>query len=166
MVLGKVFTGLQYRLRKLARSFGYQIVIDQSPHSIHTTYEKPNKSKRAWDENLFKHGQLYVRGYANPVKLIVDHDTEMEESDTVTLYESNHPRVVTDGGDDGEPVVNAHAKVISSPRYREYMQNDLVSQLLNPRAQWKLILYALIGLGAIMLVNTVIVIMRSGVLGA
>lgn len=116
--------------------------------------EVPNKNERAWDPNLYKNGQLYHAAYANPIKPKVNHDTDLETPDTIDVNKSG---VATDGGK-----TDAHVQLISSSRYREYMRQDLISQLLNPREQWKILVYVLIGVLILVVANVLISLSAAG----
>lgn len=119
--------------------------------------EHPNKTTRAWDPNLFRYGQMYRSGYANPIKPVVNHNPELENPDTIAA----------DGGtvtvDDVDEDDNKHVELISSTRYREYMRQDLISQLLNPREQWRKVVWAVIALAIIMGMNFMATLSAAGV---
>lgn len=153
-----LLTGALNQLRDLANVLGCQLVIEGSDHSLETSFESPDKNSRAWDSDLYRRGQLYIKGYANPVKLSKNYDHELENPDTAELEESDK-----DFDDvDEELDKTAHTELISSPRYREYMRQDLISQLLNPRAQWRLLAYAVIALGILMTANIIISAAAAG----
>lgn len=143
-------------LRDIANQMGCELIIEASDHSLETTFEHADKNSRAWDPNLYRRGQLYIKGYANPVKPAVDYNQDLEDPDTAVIREGD---VELDEDDEQE---GAHTELISSPRYREYMRQDLISQLLNPREQWRLIMYAVIGLGGLMLINVLITLSVAG----
>lgn len=149
-------TWLLSNARLIGRYLGTELVVETSDHSIKTTMETPDKSSRAWDDNMYRYGQLYIKGYANPVKPSVEYHEDLRDPDTATLEEMR-----TDGGEGDYPEL--HTELISSPRYREYMRQDLISQLLNPREQWRLIAYAVIGLALLMVANVVISLSAAGV---
>lgn len=141
--------------RKLGRMFGTQLVVEASNHSLETSMEVPGKEKRAWDPSMYKRGQMYIHGYANPVKPQVNYNEELTDPDTTTLKEKIA---------DEEEHDNAHTQLISSPRYREYMRQDLISQLLNPREQWRLIAFAVIALAVLQVATLVVGLAAAGVL--
>lgn len=133
-----------YAIRKargLGRSLGCELVVEVSDHSIDLAMQQPDKEERAWDPELYKNGQLYYSDYANPIKPKIEYNQDLEQPDRVAA---------TDGGDSDDA---AHVKMISSPRYREYMRQDAISQILNPREQWRLIFFAVIGLALLVVVN-------------
>lgn len=142
----------------IANLFGYERCIEVSDHSIEIGLEKPNKTTRAWDSNLYKRGNLFLAGYANPIKPRADYDTSLENPDTIEHVEGE-PYDDTDAETDTD---GAHVQLISSSRYREYMRQDLISQLLTPQEQWKLIAYIVGALGVLMLINVVISLAAAG----
>lgn len=144
--------------RWLARMDGRELMVQLSDHSIRTKMVSPNKEDQAWDDNLYKHGNVFIEGYANPVKPTVEYNADLEDPDTVAVEES--PQAAADGGEDQSP---GHTEIISSPRYREFMRQDLISQLLNPRQQWKKIVYAVIALSFLMVMNLALTASAAGV---
>lgn len=145
--------------RSLGRFFGYELAVTQHDHSIDIEMVAPNKDNQAWDTDLFKRGNLFRGGYANPVKIQVDHNAELENPDTGYVDESE--QVATDGG---EVKAGRHTELITSDRYREYMRQDLISQILNPRDQWKLMMYAILFMAFVMLANLIFTLMAAGVI--
>ncbi len=136
--------------RSFGRLLGCQLVVETSQHSLETKMELPNKEQRAWDENLYKKGQMYYSGYANPIKPAVDYDQDLENPDKITAEESEQEK--TEG----------HVELISSSRYREYMRQDLISQLLTPQEKWRLIAYAVGGVAVLQFVSIIITLWATG----
>lgn len=179
------------RTRRMFRTlFGTELVVETSDHSIEISMERPGpSSSRAWDPHLFKRGQLFVKGYANPIKPVVETRHELGESDRVSLTEGEigkareayqrgeideeelEDRIGSaiasdlDELEDEELGGRSHKEIISSGRYRQYMHQELISQLLNPREQWKLIVYAVLALAFLMVVNLVVTLQITGVFG-
>lgn len=152
--IGNALIGLG---RKIGRSEGQsELAVTISDHSIDAHMVETSKENLAWDDNLYRHGNVFVKGYANPVKPVVNHNKELENPDTVELEEGD--------GDTDSDVDDTHVELISSPRYRDYMRQDLISQLLNPREQWRLIAYAIIAVGFILVINLVVTLSAAGVL--
>ena len=145
--------------RSIGRLLGCELKVDVSDHSIQTSMVKPDKERWAWDDTLYKKGCLFVDGYANPVKPSVDYNKDLEDPDTVTVKESEQQATEDDTEDSEE-----HVSMISSPRYREYMRQDLISQMLNPREQWRLVVYAVIALAVLMLGNVFISLSAAGLI--
>lgn len=143
--------------RSFGRLLGCELVVEASDHSLETTMELPNRNTRAWDGSLYKHGQLFAQGYANPIKPAVNHNPSLETPDTINVHEGNPDE--DDGEDDEEP---GRVKLIASERYQQFMQQDLVSQLLNPREQWRLLVYGIIGLGALQFFTIIITLYATG----
>jgi hypothetical protein len=144
--------------RSLGRSGDAELAVDVSDHSISVAMEEPDKTQRAWDSNLYRRGNLFIDGYANPVKPSVQQHKELATPDEAKVIEGQPED--DSPPDDDEP----HVDLIASPRYRAYMRQDLISQLLNPRAQWRLIAYAVIALAVFMAVNIVVSLAAAGVL--
>jgi len=151
--------------RSLGRSGDAELAVDVSDHSINVAMEQPDKTQRAWDSNLYRRGNLFIEGYANPVKPSVQQHKELATPDEAEVIEGqpddDSPPDDDETGDDDD---GPHVDLIASPRYRAYMRQDLISQLLNPRAQWRLIAYAVIALAVFMAVNIVVSLAAAGVL--
>jgi hypothetical protein len=138
---------------------GYQLVVELSEHSIEIDLERPDKNKRAWDSSLYKSGNVFLDGYANPIKPTVKANDELENHDeaTITEGEGELPE-----GEREDP--DTSAAVIASSRFRTYMKQDLISQLLTPNEQWKLLAYAVGALGLVMLINVFISMSAAGMI--
>ena len=158
-IRGKIATfGMRRAQGFWSKVTGTELVVETSDHSIEISMEKPGPSDgRAWDPHLFKKGQLFVKGYANPIKPSVETNHELGESDEITIEEGQ--------GEIEEEEEEAHVEIISSGRYRQYMNQELISQLLNPREQWKIVVYAVIALAFMMLINLVVTLQISGAFG-
>ena len=160
LIIGVPANWLLRKGRNLGNRLGYELAVDVSDHSIEIQMVRPNKDKRAWDHNLYTRGNLFCQGYANPIKPKVHYNQTLDDPDTVDV-------VMGDGGveldeeiaekDDGP-----HIELISSPRYRDYMRQDLISQLLTPQEQWKLLAYAVGALALVMLINLVVSLSAAG----
>lgn len=142
--------------RSIGRLFGRELVIEQSDHSIQLYMEKPNNDERAWDGSMFKRGQIFVEGYANPVKHVVTHNPGFENKDVVDSEEGN---VDDDDTDDDD---TANSEVIASPRYQQYMEQELISQLLNPKSQWDKLVYGMLGIGALQFFSIITILWATG----
>lgn len=146
--------------RAFGRKIGCQIVVEVSDHSISTSMEVPEQDHRAWDSDLYHRGQLYYKGYANPIKPTVSRNTELAEPDQVDVKEGEGDEENEEAPDqDGD-----HVNLISSTRYRQFMHQDLISQLLNPREQWKILVYAMIIVGGLVLINVMLSLRTAGVI--
>lgn len=138
--------------RKLGRKPGEsELAVELSDHSINVRMVETDTEQRAWDDNLYRYGNVFIDGYANPIKPSVEYNEELEDPDTVDVEEGS--------AEDSD----SHVELISSPRYRDYMRQDLIGQLLNPREQWRIIAYAVIGLALIMAINLVVTLSAAGV---
>lgn len=140
--------------RSMGRILGTELVIECSEHSIETSMETPEQDDRAWDSNLYKHGQMFYSGYSNPIKPTVDVNKSLEEPDTVDIEEGTE-------GDEND-AEGPHTELISSARYRAYMRQDLISQLLTPKEQWQMLAYGLLVLGVFQLLTVATVLWATG----
>jgi len=143
--------------RIFGRALGTELVVETSQHSIETKMEVPDREERAWDPDLYKHGQLYYQDYANPIKPTVDSHSELEDPDTIDVREGE---TQTDRSEE-----NGSIQMIASPRYRKYMRQDLISQLLTPKEQWKLIAYGVLGLGVLQFLAIAVTLYATGSFG-
>jgi hypothetical protein len=141
--------------RSIGRTLGCELKVDVSDHSIKTSMVKPDTERWAWDKNLYKNGNLFVEEYANPIKPRVTVGEEIDESTEVDVTEG-------DGGEETDS--NAHTQLISSAKYHEIIRADKISQLMNPREQWRLIVYAVIALCVLMLGNVFISLSAAGLI--
>lgn len=121
---------------RIARAFGHRIgcylVIEPSEHTVRLSMEVPSKSNRAWDLNHYRWTNIFPDGYANPIRIDVDRHKALETPDEVLPVETRNSteeaHLAADGGED----VTSHIQLISSHRYREFMRQNLISQLINP----------------------------------
>lgn len=128
--------------------------MDVSGHSIETSMVVPGSDdERAWDHSLYVRGNLFVSDYANPVKPVVNHNDGIDNPDEVEVQEAQASE--TEG----------HVSVISSARYRMFMIQDLVSELLNPSERLTKIQWAIIGLAGMMLMTLVVNIAIAAAVG-
>ena len=148
---------LDYAL-SIGKTMGYELVVEVSDHSIDIQMERPDKTERAWDPDMYHSGNLYVSNYANPIKPKINYQDRLDTPDTIQVTESQ----TEDFGEDLDQQPDSqqddrHIQLISSPRYRDYMRQDLISQLLTPQEQWKLLAYA-VGAVAVLQFITIIII--------
>lgn len=145
---------------RTARSFGNvlgcEMKVELSDHSIELSMVHPNTFGQAWDPDFYVRGNVFRKGYANPIKPTVDQNKKLSTPDTVDIENANEP--VGDGS-------GRHVSMISSPRYRMYMVQDLVSQLLNPQERLKLIMYILVGIAGIVLLSFLMILTIAGSVG-
>jgi hypothetical protein len=152
--------------RAIGRSADSELAVEVSDHSIEIGMEQPDETQRAWDANLYRRGCLFLSGYANPIKPRVRHHDDLENPDEAFIDESTAGDAEATDGDESEAETDdsPHVSLIASSRYKDYMRQDLISQLLNPRAQWRLIAYAVIALTILMFINVFISLAAAGVL--
>lgn len=145
----------------LGDQVGLQRKVEVSDHSIDLSLQIPDHDERAWDTNMFRNGNLFVSGYANPIKPRTRHHKDLENPDTVEVEEGD----VSDA-EDAEGAETAddgpHVELISSSRYRDYMRQDLVSQLLTPSEKWRLLAYGILGVGCLQFFTMIIVLYATG----
>lgn len=153
-------------VRGTAEYLGYELVVELSDHSINIRMERPNRERRAWDTNLYKSGNVFIAGYSNPIKPRVKQNQGLENPDTVEIedgepdeVETEHPEL-PEGEDDGEE--SPDVEVIASGRYRTYMRQHLIEQLLTPESRWNLLVWAVIGLGFLLFCNMLITLWATG----
>lgn len=140
--------------RSIGNSLGCELAVDVSGHSIETRMVVPGSDDgRAWDDSLYVSGNLFLGDYANPIKPVAEHNDGIDNPDEVTIQEAEV--VETD----------AHVSVISSARYRMFMIQDLVSELLNPSERLTKIQWAIIGLAGMMLMTLVVNIAIAAAVG-
>ena len=140
--------------RIAGQTLGYQLVVELSDHSIDISMERPDKTERAWDDRLYKSGNVFLKGYANPIKPSIEPNDKLENHDEVDIEESNE-----------RPTPESqHVSVISSSRFKTYMKQDLISQLLTPKEQWRIIAYAVGALALLMFINVAVSMSAAGML--
>ncbi|WLW38201.1 hypothetical protein [Halorubrum spindle-shaped virus-BLv25] len=141
----------------VAYAAGFKLQVVVSDHSVKIKFVKPDKDTRAWDSNLFKNANLFVQGYANPFKPRVEHNSKLENPDTIDIQEGE-----PDGENDETDGSNGDVSLIASSRYRDYMRQDLVSQLLTPKEQWKLIAYGVLAIGVLQFLAIIVTLYATG----
>jgi len=159
----------------IGQSIGLKQKVEISDHTVSVELTLPDQDTRAWDKDHFRHSNVFMKGYANPIKPVVRHHPNLEEKDTVHLqaqsetlqHEANQTAEDEDNHADEESETedssdDTHVSLISSSRYRDYMRQDLVSQLLTPQEQWKLIAYGILALGMLLFLNTIIMFWING----
>lgn len=156
--LGNTLIGLG---RSVGQSRGKsELAVTISDHSIDARMEPVDKENRAWDSDLYHRGNVFIDGYANPIKPVVNNNKELEDPDTVAITEGG----TDETQDTQEESEESHVQLISSPRYRDYMTQDLISQLLNPREQWKLLAWAILAVAFLIVINLVVTLSAAGVI--
>lgn len=135
--------------RSLARSDGREMAVTLSEHSIGATMVDPSEDATAWDEDLYRHGNVFYRGYANPIKPRVNHNDKLENPDEI---DNAHATEVDEG----------HVKLISSSRFGDFMRQNLIGELLNPRSHWKMVMYLIAGNIVITFLTIIMVLYANG----
>lgn len=137
---------------------GLELAVEVSDHSIKTEMEVPDNSERAWDRDLYKHGNLFVASYANPIKPSVNHNPDLDTPDEIDVEEGNQK----EGKVKTETESESHVELISSGRYREYMRQDLISQLLTPESRWNLLVWAILAVSVLQFFNIIVTLWSTG----
>lgn len=105
---------------------GYERKIIIGEHKIHVLYKKKGHTgKYSGNSNFYANGEIYLKGYANPIKI-----SPVEEN------------------------TNSEVDLVASPKYRNAVRNKIVTQALNtPTNEYSLAekllmaLVALVGMG-------------------
>lgn len=127
--------------RSFGNALGCELMVETSDHSLHTKMTVPDTTTKAWNPNLWKRGQLFVRGYANPVKPYVERHIDQGDQDKVN--------VVSAELEDEED----HVSIVSDTMYRMYQDQHLASELMLPAEKWKRIFYALLAVGGLVVLT-------------
>jgi hypothetical protein len=147
----------------IGQSIGLKKKVEVSDHSVSVELTLPDQDTRAWDSDMFRYSNIFVSGYANPIKPVVNHYPDLEQKDTVEVEAGDVDQEESDQEEsDNDQEERAHVDLISSARYRDYMRQDLVSQLLTPQEQWKLIAYGILGLGMLVFFQMVVIFWING----
>lgn len=157
MIRDSIANGFISAGRTLGQILGLQLAVEVSDHSIELSMEHVEKDTRAWDTNLYKNGNLFIKGYANPVKLRLEQNEGLENPDTVDVEDGD---TEADTADDSEE--DHEAAVIASSRYRDYMRQDLISQLLTPESRWNLLVWAGIAIAGLQFINMILMLWSTG----
>lgn len=83
-----LFTALLNSVRGIARIFGYEISIVLTEHKIETKFDHPKREGNLWDSDHWLHGNIFLEGYANPIKPTKDDLDEDAKVITSDRYES------------------------------------------------------------------------------
>lgn len=120
---------------KLHSKFGYERKIVIGEHKLHVVYKKKGHTgKYSGKSNFFANGELYVKGYANPINI---KPSELGDKDI---------------------------DLVSSQKYRNAVKNRIVTQALNtPDDSYDLaekLLMGLLGLVGMAIAGGVVVYMQ------
>lgn len=99
-MLDKIFTAMLNLIRSIMRAFNLETEIVLTEHKIKTKAVKPERSEKAWDDSHWVHGNIFIKDYANPVKISKE---KIEENDY---------------------------HLIASERYKTFMEQDLIDDML------------------------------------
>jgi len=87
-----MFTLALNMTRALAYTFGYELRVELTDHEIKLNFADPNNEENCWDETHYVSGNLFIQGYANPIKPEVSDDFsdyELIESERYKSYMRN-----------------------------------------------------------------------------
>lgn len=152
MVRSTVATVVMSGARSIGQALGTELVVELSEHSIETKMEVPDTDQRAWDDDLYRTGQLYYSGYANPFKPVIREADDREELDEPDVEESD---VAADEDD-------ASVGMMPSRRYRAYLDQHLISELVRPEDRWQLLVYAVLAIGFLQMVTIAVIVHLVG----
>jgi len=119
-------------------------VVDEQRIQLSMAHESSHRY-RHWDPDLYYKGSMYYRGYANPIKPIVERTDDVKQKDRTYLYTKEGP----EEHDSEKP----QRTMMASARYKAHMANQMISELVTPSEQWDKIFYGLILLGVLMFFN-------------
>lgn len=89
---------------------GNELAVIITPHKIKLKMVDPERTPRNWDSQMFSHGNIYYADYANSIKpKYPDDEKEAEESLGLDL--------------------------ISSERYKNFMDQNLISDIIDEGQQ-------------------------------
>lgn len=81
--------------RSLSRALGNELAVIITPHKIKLRMVDPDNTDKNWDESMFTHGNMYLQGFANPVKpQIPDTEDDAKQSQDLELIESERYKTV------------------------------------------------------------------------
>jgi hypothetical protein len=87
-MLKYLFAALLNAVRGIARTFGYELKIVLTDHKILLKFDNPDREGSCWDKSHWTYGNIFIEGYANPVKPSITEDdkTEMITSDRYKTF--------------------------------------------------------------------------------
>lgn len=154
--------------RTLGKMSGLELKVELNDHSINVDMVQPDQDRWAWDPDLYKSGNVYVSGYANPIKPRVEQNQNLDTPNVVTRAnpdeqpEHDDDDDVISGDGDSTAEDSTHVQLISSGRYREFMRQDLISQLLTPESRWNLLVWAVVALGVLQFIAIISTFWATG----
>lgn len=115
--------------RSIVQMFGYELAVKIKEHSINLDFVDPDAlDERAYDDNHFVSGNIFVGEYANPINI----------TNIKNAYQE--------------------ADYIVSERYKEYMEQELIDDIIQSSKDSKLtITQATLILGALQMVSVAVI---------
>jgi hypothetical protein len=153
--------------RSFGRTLGCELEVTVDNQRIQTVMRPPGShSGRVWDPDMYYRGNLYLRGYANPVKPRVDVDLNPSELDRGELDVSEETptredATATDGGETMPTVDAPHARLMSSKLFKKHMDNHMISELVTPDEKWNKIFMAILVLGGVIVAFGVLAVLLA-----
>lgn len=95
-----LFTMLVNAIRGTARIFGYELKIVLTEHKIKTKFASPSSEKNNWDDSHWIRGNIFIDGIANPINI------------------------------SKQEVKNGDYEIITSERYKTFMEQSLIDDML------------------------------------
>lgn len=156
--------------RSFGRTLGCELEVTVDNQRIQTVMRPPGShDSRVWDPDMYYRGNLYLRGYANPVKPRAEIDKDPSELDRGSLEvsqdapDAREGEAVADGGESDAVVKERHAKLMSSPLYKKHMDNHMISELVTPDEKWnKIFMGLLVVAGMVVAFGVLSVLLATG----
>lgn len=121
----------------LGHALGCEETVELSRHSIDLSMRVPGtREGQAWDSQLYKRGNVFVEGYANPIKPAPVHTADMAEADDIWLIE----------GETDVSTEDMELGMIPSYQYQHDLDQSMLSQMVNPQKELQKLLYVLVAI--------------------
>lgn len=144
--------------RAFGNALGCETAVEFSSHSIELKMVDPSTATYAWDPDLYVKGNAFYTGYANPIKPVVDKTATIKEPDEIDV-EDGDPDESDASGDD------RYVSLISSTRHVLAAQNNIISQLINPKERLKLIQWSLIAIAGVLVLTFLLLVVVAARVG-
>lgn len=131
--MGKIATFAIDTARQLSQMFGNELAVIVTPHKIKIRMLDPDNTRRDWDSRMFESGNIFLAGFANPVKPKIP-DTEEDAKES---YEMD---------------------MIASERYKDYMEQSLIKDIIREGKDDKLTLRMVVLILGIMQLLTMVLL--------
>lgn len=160
--IGNKFIGFG---RSLGRADGRELAVELSGHSIRASMMDPDNDSVAWDPDMYKHGNVFVQGYANPIKPVVHRRDQLDQPDTIDVLEAAENTAQDVAAGDGDEEAEAgYTKLISSKRYSLAIKQHLIEQLIRPQQYWQKLLIGIVAVAILLVINIMLSASAAGLL--